>query len=184
LEIQTFIAHFRTFALFERAIVRSSHILSHIWKVQKKCNHTITHFWKERPKSAITQSHFLKERPKSVIAQSHFLKERPKSAIAQLHFLKERPKSALAHSHFLNEWQKVRSHNCTFEKSECAKMCEKSANCPTSRIGQSPILKICDCSFQRAKKVQLGNSHFFSTFSHICSFKKCDRTNALFRRAT
>jgi len=87
-----FLHIFAHLLIFERAIVLS-HFLSHIWKVQKKCDRT----------NALT-----KERPKSVIAKSHFLKEQQTSAIRQSNFSKELQKSVIAHLHFWKEWQKVR----------------------------------------------------------------------------
>jgi len=92
---------FCTVALFERRIVRL-HILSHIWKVQKKCDPTIAHF-QRATKSAIAQSHFFKEQQKSAITHLHFFKERQKSAIAHSHFFKEWQKSVIAQSLFQNE---------------------------------------------------------------------------------
>jgi len=54
------------------------------------------------------------------------------------------------------------------------------ANCSTSRVEQLPVLKMCNCPFLRAKKVQLGNL-FFHTFLHIRPFQKKNCAIALFK---
>jgi len=82
----------------------------------------------------------------------------------------------------------VRLHNRTFLKEQ---MCEKvrifeCANCSTSRVVQSPVLKNVRSPFFKSKKVRFQILHF-STLSHflILKVRLCNHTFfALFQRAT